>query len=282
MSIFTCCEREDETKYLHTCGCPSAVVECESEEVNAELCGHSEFTGDGAVASTPPLKYLVKTWSGTYRYGFSSQAWKRTFAGTDIYDLLDCSRVNNLTYTSQYRSGSYGGPCVGNTNFFGESSVTCHTTLSTVQKRLRRLQSVEACPHVSSATICTDTGLSQLSDQDTEADAIARETPTTGTSCSSLWETRSTGFSWVKRTSGYTIECENLVIGLQYEVTPSIRKRVAIIGSYGAWEDVTVTPVTFTASATTETIDNGGDPIALDHIQGYEYAITGANIEKKA
>jgi len=128
----------------------------------------------------------------------------------------------------------------------------------------------------------TGSGTAVLSIEDTEADAIARETPTTGTSCSSLWETRSTGFSWVKRTSGYTIECENLVIGLQYEVTPSIRKRVAIIGSYGAWEDVAVTPVTFTASATTETIDNGGDPIALDHIQGYEYEITGVNVEKKA
>tara|TARA_R110000751_G_scaffold305228_1_gene421473 strand:+ start:73 stop:300 length:228 start_codon:yes stop_codon:yes gene_type:complete len=74
----------------------------------------------------------------------------------------------------------------------------------------------------------------------------------------------------------------DLVVGLEYEVTPSIRKRTAVTGSYGAWEDVTVSPTSFTATATTETIDNSGNPIALDYIQGYEYEITGVNIEKKA
>jgi ribosomal protein L18E len=65
-------------------------------------------------------------------------------------------------------------------------------------------------------------------------------------------------------------------------VTPSIKKRTAVIGSYGAWEDVTVSSTSFTATDTTKTIDNGGDPIELDHVQGYEYQITGVNIEKKA
>jgi hypothetical protein len=73
-----------------------------------------------------------------------------------------------------------------------------------------------------------------------------------------------------------------LVVGLEYEVKPAIRRRTAVIGSFGVWEDVTVTPVTFTATATTETIDQSGSPIALDHIQGYEYEITGVNIEKTA
>jgi len=78
------------------------------------------------------------------------------------------------------------------------------------------------------------------------------------------------------------MECSGLIVGLEYEVHPSIRKRTAVIGSYGAWEDVTVAPTSFIATATTETVDQSGSPIALDHIQGYEYEITGANIEKKA
>ena len=122
----------------------------------------------------------------------------------------------------------------------------------------------------------------EISEIDTDTAAADRETPIVGISCSSLWETRSTGFSFTKRTSRYTIECDNLVIGVEYEVTPIIQKRTTVIGSYGEWEEVEVTPTTFTATATTETIDDGGDPIELDHVQGYEYEITGVNIEKKA
>tara|TARA_R110002073_G_scaffold58625_1_gene148345 strand:- start:2646 stop:3086 length:441 start_codon:yes stop_codon:yes gene_type:complete len=117
---------------------------------------------------------------------------------------------------------------------------------------------------------------------DTEEEAEARATPIDGTSCTSTWQVRSTGFSWVKRTSGYTIECDDLVVGVEYEVKPAIRRRTAVIGSFGAWEDVTITPVTFTATATTKTIDQSGEPIPLEHIQGYEYEITAVSIEKTA
>ena len=61
-------------------------------------------------------------------------------------------------------------------------------------------------------------------------------------------------------------------------MTPLIRKRTAVIGSYGPWEDVTVSASTFTATSDTESFA----AVALDHIQGYEYEITGVNIEKKA
>ena len=45
---------------------------------------------------------------------------------------------------------------------------------------------------------------------------------------------------------------------------------------------MTVTPVDFTATSDTETIDDGGDFIELDSIQGWEYEITAVSIEKKA
>ena len=58
MSIFTCCEREDETKYLHTCGCPSVQLITSSEKRDLSLCGHSEY---GSTPSSPPKKYLTET-----------------------------------------------------------------------------------------------------------------------------------------------------------------------------------------------------------------------------
>jgi hypothetical protein len=58
MSIFTCCEREDETKYIHTCGCPSVTLITSSEGRDLSLCGHSEY---GSTPSDPPKKYRVET-----------------------------------------------------------------------------------------------------------------------------------------------------------------------------------------------------------------------------
>ena len=117
--------------------------------------------------------------------------------------------------------------------------------------------------------------LEKFSEPDSETDAIAAETPTAGTSCSSLFETRSTGFSLTKRTSQYTLNMSNLKSGTQYRVKPYIRRRTAVIGSYGAWEDVTTSWQTFTASGSTHSIG----PVSLTHVQGYEYAITGAFVE---
>lgn len=58
MSIFSCCEREDETKYLHTCRCPSVQLITSSEKRDLLLCGHSEY---GSTPSSPPKKYLTET-----------------------------------------------------------------------------------------------------------------------------------------------------------------------------------------------------------------------------
>tara|TARA_R110000824_G_scaffold336777_1_gene523309 strand:- start:166 stop:1440 length:1275 start_codon:yes stop_codon:yes gene_type:complete len=58
MSIFTCCEREDETKYLHTCGCPYVTLITSSESRDLSLCGHLEY---GSTPSDPPKKYRVET-----------------------------------------------------------------------------------------------------------------------------------------------------------------------------------------------------------------------------
>ena len=314
MSIFSCCEREDETKYLHPCGCPSATFSCESEEINPTLCGFSEFSGDGISPSTPPIKYLIRTskweqydihqWvcctSGDDEGYHKVRTTTLSDPATTVYTYdpsVDCNSYTITTDPSSngcYATGGYG-KYSSTTQFCNsepDSTTGCIPNLPndvSVVSTTRTIKEQNSESHISGGEC--DGQLENLSDElysltlsvaDTEENAIARETPEEGTSCSSLSETRSNGFSWVVRTSGYTIECLGLAIGTEYEVAPSIRKRTAVIGSYGEWEDVTISPTTFTATDTTKTIDNGGDPIELDHVQGYEYQITGVNIEKKA
>lgn len=296
MSIFTCCERGDETKYLHPCGCPSAIVSCESEGINATLCGFSEFDG---YESSPPKKYRSRTNTGSGQTIRKITATGETYATTNIaisgtrtYDDL-CVVSGNYTFTKSYTSTADGLLCSSTSTTYNTEGI--ESTTSVIIGTTETCTTLFTCANPTSTVSATSyqkgggcgenrsgSWSVQLGTEDTEEDAIERETPEAGTSCSSLWETRSTGFSFTIRTSGYTIECSGLIVGLEYEVHPLIRKRTAVIGSYGEWEDVTVISTSFTATATTETIDQSGNPIELDHVQGYEYEITGVNIEKKA
>lgn len=281
MSFFECCERLDESKYLHLCACPSATFDCESSEQDAELCGFSEFTDEpGIVASVPPKKYRTKV---------SSEDHNSITTCSEA-----CSAPQTIVSGIPSRTRSFDADCnfddgVGGlfqTDFYSCILSPCSSSLSFSQNTFTGLNGNAQEVATSTTSKGFDSGsivyLTTLSVEDTETDALNRATPSAGTSCSSIYETRSTGFSFTKRTSGYTIACVDLVIGYEYEVTPAIRKRTAVIGSFGAWEDVAVTPVVFTATATTETIDDGGDPIDLDNIQGFEYEITSVNIEKTA
>jgi len=290
-SQLTCCEREDGSKYWHKCGCPQATFDCESEQFNLVLCGHSEFNNsqNDYPPSQPPKKYLRATNSG---YG----QW---------VDCPDCSPVRILEkgiFSNATREYTFNnGNCVepsdtvlfdarseffpgcgdiettySNASYVGQF-VSSRTTRSSNSNVISAM-----CPGQNGTQEVVGTYACVLDFEDTEADAEARATGVAGTSCSSRWETRNTEFDWIKRTSGYKIECTSLIVGLEYTVTPAIRRRTAQDDGSGTWEDVTVTPVDFTATSDTETIDNGaGDFIPLDSIQGWEYEITGVNIEKK-
>ena len=297
MSIFSCCEREDETKYSHPCGCPSATFSCESESISPTLCGWTEVNKNGYVPSEPPLRYRKMSVNGSgQRFienecdGTSYRSFIEVLSGTASCELgsLDCVNVAdgqnvNRTYTLTYCVDGSPGDSETETNPIYTSERACTEGSSNWYFGLSMIPTSSVSAYIaSSGQNDTKVMTRTISVEDTESDAIARETPVSGTSCNSVWQTRSTGFSWVKRTSGYTIECEDLIAGLEYEVKPVIRKRTAVIGSFGEWEDVTVTPVTFTATGTTETIDQSGEPIPLDHIQGYEYEITAVSIEKTA
>ena len=161
--------------------------------------------------------------------------------------------------------------------------VISSTTTSTLSSGLNNCNKTGLAISKITSTIYSDTDpndtrsvIGTLSSADTDSDAINRETTVDGTLCSSLWSTRDTGFSWVIRTSSYKIECADLINGLRYQVTPTIRRRTAVIGSEGSWSNITVSAITFTATSDTKSLPS----VALGHIQGYEYQITGVTIEE--
>lgn len=303
--MFTCCQRKDESKYLHgPCGCPSATFTCESEEINPELCGWQE--AEFGAASVPPIKYtsMKIELSGTAaeetrnfncgEYDIDYVPGESVYSGSADYSFLIGGVCNiaevfdSLTITSIDRAIECEPPpepnCTGCSVTSTSSGADFHYPPSNFPSGSWWEESWTA--NILSKTKVTENpepgayapnGLitKTISVADTENDAIARETPVNGTSCSSLWSTRATGFSWTKSTSKYTIECTNLVEGLSYKVTPTIQKRTAVIGSEGAWGDVTVAPTIFTAASDTKTFA----AVSLSHVQGYEYTITGVSIE---
>lgn len=280
-----CCSRSDGSSYILPC-CPSATFNCESEQFDYELCGFSEYQ----TPSSPPKKYRRKEGAGTLHWrpktqngSNASTAYYRKFDYYTQYSALDCSTTSVGNGDDHISRSSVGGgwPTCDVPDFFGSSTFKVEDTISSNTLKLRQ-KVFGYNPVPTPSTLCSNSGTETLSDEDTDADAISRATGASGTSCSSRWETRNTQFDWIKRTSGYKIECSALVVGATYTVTPSIRKRTAQDDGSGTWEDVTVTPVDFTATSDTETIDDGGDFIELDSIQGWEYEITAVSIEKKA
>lgn len=126
-----------------------------------------------------------------------------------------------------------------------------------------------------------------FSDQDTETEALTRAEASmvTGTNCSARWEIRVESKTFIQRTSSYTIKLSKVRPNQDYRVTPEIRRREAYAGATdGAWEPVSVTPedINFTAADPRWDEDEKTytlDPVALPSVEGWEYQITGAEIE---
>jgi hypothetical protein len=282
-----CCTRVDDTKYLHPCGCPTAAINAVSTSKTAELCGFSEFTG---FVSTPPKKYLIQTQSGTSQvskdHGNGNFSTLRfNFGGTRTYDGSTCvlsggtfltgTDAQGYTSTSGFGDDPQPGFCVFRDATGASVGSNLQESLTPTTAYLTKTGMRERVVDLG-WSYCIDTGLAVLSTEDTEADALARASDTVSDSASSLWEVRSTGFTLVKREVTFTVTCGDLVLGGAYQIHLTVRRRTAVIGSYGAWEDVIVSPIDFTAAGVTYT----SDEIILDHIQGWEYKVTGAACDR--
>lgn len=260
--MFSCCEREDGTKYLHLCGCPSASYTCVSKSIEPELCGYEEFVG-----TIPAKKYLMLT--NTVSMPGSEADGCDSMAGSTVREW-EVAGVNGCDYL-----GITSDPIpVYKPN--GDLRWYAHTTCP-------------GCVYTSSTHgsnsypgDCPSSYTATLSVEDKPEDAILRAEAEeyTGTACSSLWEERISSriYTWIKRTSDYTIKCSGLIVGLKYKVTPVIQMRTARDGSgddRGEWEDVTVPSKTFTASDDEKELPEA----ALGHIEGFEYKIIDVDIE---
>lgn len=324
MSLFNCCtcpeppnyeEGVDDPlpKYTNKCGCPTATLECVSEQKVATLCGFSEFTGDGVESSVPPNKYLKASGSGTASWPSSRPAVdcdatrSRRIFGTVVYD--GCNEFsaetfgyeNCNTYTGSWVSS--GGATCSDLNYCGDTDWTEKRTsipsnwtsvefdcgaaaTTTISNTVRNYlpNAVDAKPDF----VCSDIlGFNQivLSEPDTEAASLARATATDGTACSSIYELRTTSLSFTVRTATYSVIANNLCKGRAYEGCVRLQRREAYSGTEpeGAdteWEDIEPdTIASFTATAKEMEIETdvalpGGTVDAI----GYEYRAVSAHV----
>lgn len=293
--------------YVNLCGCPSVEVVCTSEQKAATLCGFSEYEDLPLIAaSTPPKKYRKRVankydsetrWSCNLACTPNRVLRDKTVTTTnfnkeEVYDVDDCSTSETLEegviVVTHYITSS---PDCGSTVDYTITSVpfypgpTNGDVISTTELRYIFNYSQDCFSGGACAgQICRQNYneyTTILSVEDTEADALARAIGTSGTSCSSLYQLRTTSFSFTQRTSTYTATASNLVIGVQYEGCVRIRRREAYSGTVPsgadtAWYDVEPdTIAAFTATATEEEVATDVD---LPNEQGYEYAIVGAYV----
>jgi hypothetical protein len=304
MSIFNCCTCPEPPdydpgvddpldKYINTCGCPSVSVECESEGKTATLCGFSEFTG---FVSSPPKKYLIQdvSYSGAWYFyetgGVCSGEVETEFIYSGscehTYDPSTCSKSQTdepaVVYNSYLLEDDGSGGCssslenTSTSNVCFSSSVTSGTPSSATSASKTQVN-----PTAPPSGGGTRTFVTSLSIEDTEEDALTRETATVGTTCSSLYQLRTTSFSFTKRTVTYTATASNLVVGIAYEGCVRIRKRESYSGTPPAgadteWEDVAPDTISsFTATATEEEI---AADVVVPNVQGYEYQVVSAHV----
>jgi len=122
---------------------------------------------------------------------------------------------------------------------------------------------------------------------DTESNALNRAVLSTGTSCSSIDELRTTSFSKTVRTSKYTATASNLVIGVAYQGCISLRRRRAYSGDIPEndetgepesteWEDIEPDLIAdFTATADTQEIAENEE---LPNETGWEYQVVSGHV----
>ena len=245
------------------------------------------------------INYVDRSWTFS-----GSQSIQSTFATSTTSNGQGCSKgtpgESSITETQVNRTvgcANPGCPCgekqvLETTTTYGPANVFSGT--SQYNKYLR-FGNWYASSTITSSTSAYDflsygvgnsgkTMTATISTEDTDEAVIARTTlielpnsnpynisaPTPST----LWETRSTGVSFEYQQCEFQMECSGLVPGQIYKAQPIVRKRTAVIGSYGEWEDQTFQPVQFTATDEEQIIPSDDEYITLPQVQGYEFEIT--------
>jgi len=271
---------------LNECTPPSATIDYVSETLNVSLCGFEEFTNFLDIEQSTPVKYYKRKESNrdynyTVYYGAEQCATVPVFIFSGNpkkvwqYDP-DCILAiqEDAEYERQYYDSNYiNGVCVGeydNTTTLTHGAFNEGTIVSTTQKDVNFNNQV--------------TGTIVLSEEDTEQAALDRAIeagPIIDNLRTSIWEVRTYQKEFVKQVSKYRIHLNFLKEDSHYKVTPIIQRRSLVLESgSGPWEEVEVDPFLFTATSNVHTIDDEGEMIELDHVQGYEYRMWDLTIEE--
>jgi hypothetical protein len=265
-----------------TCASETVVtvgMSCRTRGGTASLIGFSEF----ASPSTPPKKYRIKTWTGRHdRCNYSTQA--NCNAGTPIQGSDASIRTLVCTYNKTTGALTSTGSIVTNQNL-GVCPAT--TVISTIYDCsldfLGGNQNTDNFTYTVTQTQINETGIpgctfhgvvwtkdpvstlqEQLTDEDTETDAISRLLAGAGgtwsswtvtgngsggtcipsSCCLSRYEQRTTGFGFVYQEAQFQINQTGLVANTPYNVSVDLWRRAFGTGSFAFWKTITVAGTT--------------------------------------
>lgn len=250
---------------------PDPVVNlvCASESGTATLCGSSEFTNP----STPPKKYRNLSVSGYWQTcnwdsangactGATGNSDRMTYQGSCSRNSATCGITNTLERLYGSTSLQPCNPPAGShydnlecdrpynpVNFSNGDYPTIFQESNT--QTVRTWTYEVGCTDLGSfGRIWSGTVTWTLSQQDTDADAMARATKTPGSSCTATHQPRGAGvFSFDFSEVNYDLNASALYIGLNYKITVDWLEE-----DYGGGNPSTTQKTyNFTASATTHT-----------------------------
>lgn len=265
------------------CPCCSITntLQCRTRSGTPTLCGFSEY----ASASTPPKKYLTKTFSGTADFAVhvpgtgctvQSCTFSDTWTGSIEYDSAACSTSGTGTQT---RAGNCGNDGVTNNTTIEvyTSGIFTYTKTATTNQTV-----IDGC--VSNTKALTAGVTETLSNEDTEANAISRFqaatswgswtnsgasgcTGTPPSCCLAYYESRTAGFSFAYAEAECRVTATGLTPSTGYTAKIELYRRAYGTGSYVHYQTVTVTGTSdgsgnLTTSAATVTNTKGYETYA--------------------
>jgi len=292
---------QPQPPYLHSCGCPSLSYVAASVKRLSRLEGFSEYIDPsaGIVASVPPRMYLTQNISVSRNSsseiclcGSAYLAYSHSYE-YDIAERYDAATgdylgVQNPPMVPGAMSTNYYSELVDVTPEPTEEEpdpdpvVECRVVKPGPTYEPETPAIALGIIDVDSQTSghfdwddiatwtdgCTRTIVNQLfvtnslSDEDTEANAIARATPVNGSATSAVWELRSTGIAFTYQSCTYGLIARNLIPGANYVARYYLRRRPAIKGINGY-------------------VDQNGDPSEWEYADGnqslvdeYEFTAT--------
>lgn len=268
-----CCTCAERVNVCDTCVPPVIDFTCRIKGGTVSLCGFNEYTSP----SSPPKRYRTETANGSSAtcvyHGagcnppdfFESDEY--AFVGSRGYDI-SCSYSTSATQTFSQgfiSCGTYENIEVTpwNGGLIAFAPATFNTT-----RTLNQITSTPGC-HAQGVNSTNSNGTveSQLSDEDTDADVIARVIASPwsawfGGNCTAGWSIRISGYSFVYQEAEWRVEASGLIPSHNYDLTINIYRRPTG-GVYSLYDTVTTTHAS-SVSGTIDVIDT------VPNAQGYE------------